>query len=322
MRYTNRYGAPQPLYNLLTRDDYSRGDAQISATQLIAAPRIRLLRRRHWHEMEEDVSDALWRMMGQALHVVAEKGADEEHLPEERLFAEVHGWKVSGAMDVQKVATDRVVIGDYKFTSIYAVDKALNGEKVEWENQLNVYAWLLRQAKNWRVDRLEIYALIRDWNRNEAQRKSNQGYPPAPIFTIPITLWSDEDQDAYVSERIRLHQEAERRAEWDDGELPDCTPEDTWERRGGFAVMKKGGKRARRVFEHRKDAEAFMADDIKEKDRGQYFIEERPTRRIRCEGDYCGVAQWCGQFRRFLEDQNLSGNHESGDADSQPRQDL
>ena len=58
---------------------------------------------------------------------------------------------------------------DYKVTSVWAV---IFG-KIEWERQLNCYAWLFRQKKEnigKSVGSLKICAILRDWNRRDARK--------------------------------------------------------------------------------------------------------------------------------------------------------
>jgi hypothetical protein len=51
------------------------------------------------------------------------------------------------------------LIQDYKVCSIYSVR---DGGKVEWEQQQNLLACLARRS-GMVVDRLEIVAILRDW---------------------------------------------------------------------------------------------------------------------------------------------------------------
>jgi RecB family exonuclease len=67
------------------------------------------------------VVDTFWANLGSALHHITEKGADDKHLVEERLFVDVEDWTISGAIDVQRLEDDNsITIMDYKFTSVWA----------------------------------------------------------------------------------------------------------------------------------------------------------------------------------------------------------
>lgn len=291
MKYTNNHNLPQTLVNLTERDTYSKGAARISVTTLIGSPRVSILRHRHDEEIFTDVADQLWSLVGRALHHVAEAGADEQHISEERLYATISGWTLSGGIDLQMISDGRAKILDYKFTSAWAVMHA--SEKSDWERQLNMYAWLVRTAKGIEVDGLQICALVRDWNRREAALKPH--YPQAPAQVIDIKLWSFEEQQAYVEERIRIHQEAAAAAAIGD-DLPHCTDEERWVREDRWAVKKRGAKRAMRIFDTKEDAVAFRGDVV------DMDIEHRPGEPIRCTGNYCNVAPYCEQYIAYLKE--------------------
>ena len=53
---------------------------------------------------------------------------------------------------------------DYKCTSVWSI---IYGKK-ELHNQLNFYAWLVEQSKEIEVNRLQIVAVLRDWQRTNA----------------------------------------------------------------------------------------------------------------------------------------------------------
>jgi len=93
-------------------------------------------------------------------------------LVEQRFFAEIDGWHVSGAIDLQVVDPDGIHIKDYKTTSVWAV----MNDKPEWEQQLNIYAWLVQKNKQVPIKSLQIVGILKDWSKREAERKPE--YPP------------------------------------------------------------------------------------------------------------------------------------------------
>ena len=299
MKITNKFGVPETLVALANRDSYSKGKADFSVTEIISPPRVQLLRRRHYKEMETDVADLLWSMMGTALHVVAERSQVDNHTNEERLYVEIDGVTLSGAIDLQYEEDGAVDITDYKFTSAWAV----MNDKPEWEYQQNIYAWLLYKVKNKSVRSIRICALIRDWSRREAQR--NADYPQAPIQMVSLQLWDLQKTEDYVRSRLDMHRDAKVAADWE-SELPLCTDEDRWMRETKYAVKKAGRKTAVRVFDSEQEAKDFMSGMI-EKDKG--FIEIRKGEPVRCTGNFCGVNQWCSQYQAYLKEQ------EDGSAD-------
>jgi len=283
MKITNRFDLPAPVVRALTTDDYSRGKSDLSVTQIIDSPRVRLLRKQHDEKIEEDVSDMVWSVLGRAAHKVLEDSDEEGYTIEERVFAEVEGWRLSGAIDLQKHG-NILSLYDYKVTSVWSV---IYG-KSSWETQLNCYAYLLWKAKKQKVGALNIIAILRDWNRRDAGKPD---YPSSPIMEIPIQLWSQDEQQRYVTERVRLHQDAESSMVLGEP-LPLCSAEERWEKQTTYAVRKKANKRALRVFKSMDEANAFLEEGM--------VIDERKGESTRCAQDWCRVSQWCEQYQEAL----------------------
>jgi len=290
VKITNKHNVPETLVALASRDYYSKGRADYSVTEIISPPRIQRLRRQHHENMEQDVSDMLWQLLGSALHVVAERGAADNHITEERIIADIGDVKLSGAIDIQKVTPEGIIITDYKFTSAWA----LRQDKPEWEAQQNIYAWLVEKVKGQKVIGVQICALIRDWSRREASVKAD--YPQAPIQVLELPLWPLEKTEAYIKERIDAHRLSKVQADWGD-ELPPCSDDDRWVRETKFAVKREGRKTAIRVFDTEQEAK-----DLAEKEKG--YVEVRKGEAIRCTGNFCGVAQWCSQYQQSLKEAN------------------
>jgi hypothetical protein len=288
MKLTNKHNIPQTFVNVLDRPTYSRGKANISVTQLINSPKIVALTKKFEDQLEQDVSEMVWSIFGSAVHKVLEHGQDENHIVEERLHAEVDGWKISGAIDLQIVHPDGIDVRDYKTVSAWSV----MNEKIEWEHQLNIYAWLVETVKKVPIKSLGIVAIIRDWSRREAAR--NPDYPQAPIREIPINLWGMLERNKLISDRIHAHAACEFELETD-GDLPDCTPEEMWEKPTVWAVKKLGGARAKSVHQTHQEALEALAKSGRD-----YEIEVRPGSRTRCES-FCPVSNYCHQWREYQE---------------------
>ena len=137
MNITNMYGAPKSILQAVTADPYTKGEADFSVTELIKPPQINRLWAEHENKISIDVRDEIWKLLGRGVHNVLEQYSDGG-VSEERHFAKVGDVTVSGAIDL----VDNGMVTDYKVTSTYSVTKGL---KVEWEQQLNMYSWLLRQ---------------------------------------------------------------------------------------------------------------------------------------------------------------------------------
>lgn len=285
MKLTNKFGLPDPVVRALTRNEYTRGASNRSVTQLIDSPQVRILRQEHWSSMEEDVSEKLWSALGSAAHRLFEDSGDENHLTEERLFVEEDGWTISGAIDVQRIHADgSITVIDYKTTSVWSV---MSG-KPEWERQLNMYGALVRRAKGSKVVSLKVVAILRDWRRGDAETKEN--YPKAPIVEVDIPMWDETLQDEYIRERVKIHQEAEFKRLVGE-KLPQCSSDERWEKSAKYAVRKVGNKRAIKVFESLEEATAAKQED--------HEIDVRPGEATRCEGNWCGVRDWCEQYKKI-----------------------
>jgi len=289
VRLTNKYNLPQTFVNVLQRPTYSKGKAHRSVTQLINSPKIVALSEKFADELEEDVADMIWSVFGSAVHKVLEHGKDENHIIEQRIHSVIDGWHISGAVDLQIVNADgSISVRDYKTTSAWAV----MNDKIEWEQQLNIYAWLIEREKKLPVRDLGIVAIIRDWSRREAGNR--EGYPEAPVKELPIKLWAPEERESYVLHRIAQHSACEFAIEAGET-LPFCTPEEMWEKPTVYAVRKKGNVRAKSL--HQSEAEAISTAEALGKD---YEVEIRPGERTRC-ATFCAVNTYCQQWRDYQD---------------------
>ena len=290
---TNKFKLPQFVVDALTYSDYTRGDSDISVTQLIDSPRIARLQREHADEQTKDAVDFVWSRFGTSVHVMFEeslKATGSDVITEERLFTETQGWKLSGAIDAQEVSDDGVIISDFKVTSAWSVIF----DKSSWHTQLNVYAYLVRKAKGQTVKKLQIVALLRDWVRSKAQQGGE--YPTAPIVVLDIPMWSEAEQDAYVESQIKKHMEATNT----DQPLIFCSSEETWQKDTVYAVMKKGRKSAVKLYKTEPEAV-----ERAEKEGSNHSVEVRKGEKTRCKGDWCGVSKWCDQYQSEAKEQFL-----------------
>lgn len=297
---TNRHNLPTPLVNAILNDPYNAGESDISVTRLIQPPQIKWLLR--GREVTEDAVDRIWALLGQVMHTILERANPGTAVVEKRLFTKVRGWVVSGQFDV----LEGNVLTDYKFTTVYA-----RGGKVEWVNQLNLLYALCRR-NDVAIDRAQVIAIFRDWRPREALAHD---YPKTQVAVIPVPLWSPEKAEAYLEERVRIHQL---------DNPPPCTDEERWAQperwalmqgeQEQWALMQEGRKRAVKVLDEKQDLplkpgqywerregqpgkRAIRLFETKPEitlGRGQYW-EHRPGAYRRCEG-YCAAAPFCPQL--------------------------
>ena len=288
MLITNNFSLPAPLVRAVTFGERKHRPGYISVTEAIKPPKMRTLEIEHAAEITEDASDRLFALMGSAVHSVLERAMTDNVFQEEFLSAEIGGWTVTGRPDLLEydAAADGYLLSDYKLTSVAAF---YGGVKAEWEAQINCYAHLFR-LHGFEVGKAQIVAMLRDWSMGK-KMSGGDDYPPCPVLVQLVNLWPEEGQAKYLLARVKAHQLAQQGVE-----IPDCTPEERWERPTRFAVIKRGNKRANRVCNTWEEA----SEDILERTRlkgnyTDYEIHARPGGSIRCES-YCRAAPWCNQW--------------------------
>ena len=291
MKITNKYNLPQTFVNVAHKPAYTKGKAHVSATELLNSPRIVQLKKKYDDQITTDVSDMIWSIIGTAIHGVLEHGKDHNHIVEQRLHSILDGWHISGAIDLQIVRIDGIEINDYKNVGVWSV----MNEKIEWEQQLNIYAWLVETVKKTPVTKLAISALIRDWNRRDAMTR--QGYPQCQVETIHVNLWSMEEREQFIRNRIHVQSEGLFAMETNDV-LPLCTPAEMWEKPTTYAVKKEGAARAKSVHAEKEEAEEAL-----EKAGKGFSIEVREGDRTRCSS-FCPVSEFCDQYKAYQEEKN------------------
>jgi hypothetical protein len=267
MKITNKYNLPEQLMTATKKSQRTPDKKIISCTQLISPAWQRHLQIKHWDEIEEDVSDRLWSILGSSVHSILSTDHSNT-ITEERLEFAIDGVTITGQSDSY---TEGGIISDWKVTSVYSF---LLGDKFEWEQQLNIYAWLW-EKNGFPVTQLKINAILRDHQHSKTM--SDDGYPKIPFVSKTIPLHSFEEREEFVKKRIKVHAM---------DCPPMCSPEERWERPTKYAVMKKGRKSAVRVFDTEEEAKKLLPEVP------SGYIDIRPGTNARC-GQYCNVARFC-----------------------------
>lgn len=276
---TNRNNFPEALVKAVENDTYSKGDSDYSVTELLKPPRQSALQIINKNLLSDDVEDRLWSLYGQIVHTILER-AYEHDLAEKRFSVMIAGKKVSAQVDTLSHKDD--YLSDYKFTTSYKF-KVGSPPDPEWVAQLNMQAYILRK-NGYTVKAARIVGLLRDWSKLEAQR--TEDYPKKGVIIVPIPLWSDAQVEAFMTERIALHEAARA------GALPDCNQSERWAKPDQWAVMK--GERAIRFGVCLSEA---SAKEMHAKNAGTR-IEFRPGLSMRCE-QYCNVKDYCTQYMKI-----------------------
>jgi len=291
VKITNKMEFPDYIYNLFAHEWYSGHDAphDYSATQFCGTPTQTVLQNRHKDEIECDIIDLASKVLGVGIHYVAEiANKDAGYVVEARKYMKVDGKVISGQADLYCPKTGKIV--DWKNTK--ATSYIYGGREPKYRIQLNINK-LLFEANGLPVNELEIVEIYSDWAK--AKAAFDKKYPPNPFHVIRIGQNSQEETLAYIRHFI-----ADCRAIEDlpDDELPPCSPEDRWERGGGWAVMQYGKTRAIRAgLDSEAEAEMYRNKYTKVQDT---YIEHRQSTPVKCI-DWCDVNKWCPFYKEYMK---------------------
>ena len=282
MKYTNKHNLDEWLCRYLAEDDYDYDPdpMTVSATTLMGPARAWALKRMHPDDLVIDYADLIRAKNGTAIHAAIEASKVIESiggLQEKRFYGELDGFRVSGKMDMILDG----VINDFKTTSVWKVVKA---EYDDYIKQLSIYRWLLHKNEIETAEYGFIHFFFTDWKRADALK--NNDYPAIPYHKLRLELWTPEQTETYISERLGEFAFAL-------GSLPECTVEELWKDPDKWAVFKKPGQaRAWRVLDSEAEAQK-MADDL------GGVVELRSSKAKRC--GYCTARFVCSQYETMLK---------------------
>lgn len=279
MIITNKLNLPTPFVRM-AESDYKYAEKRYSITTLLKPTREILLCRRHDHEIEQDCSEMIWALFGQAVHSILQKASDgKTEFAEERLeYTLENGYTISGIIDLYDMAKEEVV--DYKTASTW---KVVFNDFKDWEKQGLGYAWLL-QKNGLPCKTVKFYGILKDHSIAEAKRKAD--YPKLPVVEVPFKFDSIDEIDKYLREKV---EELIKCESIPDNELPLCSEEDRWRSPNKYAVMKKGRKSALRLLDTQEEAEEWQ------KANGGDSIEVRAGVDKKCV-DYCRCKDYCKYY--------------------------
>ena len=306
MRITNERNLPYALVKAVENDSYNMGSADKSVTGLLQPPRQSALRELHADEVTEDASDRVYALYGQLVHSLLERAGEQDRnaINEERLYADVGGWRISGQTDSLTLTDDDQgwCITDFKFCTVFKFKRSKFDPDTpvmpeEYEQQLNMYAYLLNE-NGYKVDGLKIVAIYRDWSIRESER--DQSYPQNIAQEHDVELWPEDKAKAFIEERVRLHQQAISRVHG----LPlvECSDLERWTKPSTHALKTNAKNvRARKLFDS-EEAAFKWAEDPANKMKAGWVIEYRPGENVRCQR-YCNVAEFCSQWQNLKNEE-------------------
>lgn len=287
MKITNKFNLPEPFVAAVSSDEYERGTAEFTSTELIKPSRILAYSRKYDAEIEQDVSDRVWAFQGETKHIVLEriaKSNPDRYRVEERLefVVPMLGARISAKFDLFD-RQDKTLY-DWKETSVW---KFLLGDTKEWEEQANINLFALRM-NGAVVNRLINIAILKDWKARQARFGKDPEYPKCAVHVMPLPMWTVAQAQAFIIERVEKHRR-------EMANPPVCDKKERWQRDASFAVMRTDRKRAVKLCMSRDQAEAVMMHHMKiapPGDARKFFIEERAAEPVRCL-DFCAVQTYC-----------------------------
>lgn len=282
MIITNNTNLPAPFVKM-AEDHYEIKPKRYSVTTLLKPVREILLNRRYNDVIEQDCSDMIWLLFGQATHAILEKySVGKTEFAEERLEYKLeNGYTVSGVIDLYDMEKSELV--DYKTASVW---KVIKRDFDDWRKQGLMYAWLLRK-NGLPCDNVTFYAILKDHSISKAKREAD--YPKSNIFkyAFPVTDSAITEIDKFIRDKI---DEIIANENNPDDELPLCSMADRWNDGDKYAVMKKGRKTALRVLDSEQEAALYMQNN------GGDYIEKRPGEDKKCN-DYCRCCTKCNYWQ-------------------------
>jgi len=306
MKLTNKYGLPEVMYRALSGGitsevgelDLSWKRGNIAVTTLVQPVRLAVLQARHSEEIEEDVSERLWLLMGTGVHAAIERVRVDNTMKEvslslQRVVPQKEGpaweWTVRGRFDIaihgKPGALAQLI--DWKVGSVWGYKFMRPGEH---EPQTNLYNLLAYRVWGLNFTDLCVWLIMRDWMEREAQ--ADPKYPRIPFAEIPVAMWPMDEAENWLQNRL---EEFDTACQVKDNDLPFCTAEETWERPGVWVVSKAGVKKACRLMPTKEKAEEWMMGNTGDK------VSYRPGERTRCER-YCRAMPFCSQYKAWKEE--------------------
>lgn len=287
MKITNIWGLPQSLVNACDVEPHSK-EGSISATELLRGTKQNLLTRRHWDELEDDVSNRVWALFGTSVHKLLEE-KNPNAFTEEKFECKVGDKTVVGHVDLYDM--EHAEVTDYKTASVWKIKFA---DFSDWKRQGLIYAWLLKK-EGLEVKRCRFVAMLRDWSKGEASR--NKEYPQSQIYEyiFDVTEKDLREIEIFINDKVLQIVDNENKP---DDEVPCCTGEERWATPDKYKVKKPTRKTALKCFDNEKDAMAYR-DEIG----GDAFVECVQGEDKRCSG-YCLCNKFCNYYKDYVKVRN------------------
>ncbi len=289
MKITNKHNMPSMLQRAIEKE-YTYRDKRYSITSLLDPDRVIMLKRRHNDEIEQDVTDLIFALLGTKTHFELENIdlLPNEYVEDHLEYTFENGYTLSGIIDHY----DDEYLDDYKtckaFTLIFKSDYD------KWKKQLQMGAYLAyKKDGKWRK-KGRIIAILKDWNKLKAQTEYN--YPKFACEVINFDLGKPEEVEKMILERFDRVIELESMK---DKDLPLCTPEERYNTGDKYAVKKKNNKRASKIHDTLEEAQKHL-DNLEKDYPNIYEIVKREGENRKCK-EYCSVCKFCDFYKEIEE---------------------
>lgn len=267
-----------------------------SATELIKPPLMTWIAKNDPPEYQDkDILDNAAAMYGTALHDWLRRQAEPPLYAEVPVAVKVGDKILTSEIDL--VDTENKIIYDYKLTKFWSVKKALEeGTKWEWEQQLNIYRWMLANNDPSLlpypdnessippeiIKELQIVAFIKDYGT----QAKNAGLSSVEMIKLPV--WDFEGlsgTESFIHSAVKSHEQAKT-------ELPrECTTQEKWQRvQYKIEIDGKLGK-----FKYNSREKAASKVLSRKKQPKEWEIIEELGEPLRCQS-YCAYREKCPYF--------------------------
>jgi hypothetical protein len=330
---TNKNGLPQPVVDAIKHDSY-KFSGTISTTQLIDAPQIRILKKKHGHELDSDVSEYLWALMGTAVHHVLERA----HIKDSRKQAFLTVIDVIKEKSLDYTGDDQKALrslADKLIKLMVQFFPELESRYI-WETTLHfeyggqilsgtfdIYDKVEKCLYDYKVCSVFAYTYPESRKKWAAQtntyaymlREAGEEVNEIRIVAI-FRDWSasklefaksDYPPQQFMTLPIPVveHHKMEKYIKGridlhiaaENGNVPECSGVERWASASEFAIKKPGLKKALRKFPTEVEAATFIREN-QHKHAVPLAIDVRPGESKRCE-NYCPVRDFCPQKKRM-----------------------
>jgi len=257
----NDANIPSPIFESLKMDFYNADKEQdtfCSVTSVLKSPKLFWGEKRLFEHGTGDLilpaSTQVFSQQGHMVHDYFEKslGNHKDFVVEKRVRCKfmIDGRPIiiSGMFDIYNIPIRD--LNDYKNMSISKFNRALGLSKFwkdgakgfpEYEEQTNIYTLMMNLDGKWPVDSIRLIICLRDWSRMEKIKQDT--LPDSPYVYHRMPLWNQDVTKKFIGTKIRNILKYENTPT---DEIPECTPEERWEREKFFKVYKfSNGKKSK-----------------------------------------------------------------------------